>query len=274
MTDVPVEIDRRKFLAGLAAAGLAPALPDGLETAPEADVSQQWLVQNETPIVFEVEDYGAIASPNVKEPKCNRDIFDDVTTSYIKTIEDIIYEIESCYALREHFRWLAYRRQDELGSELDELDHQLQSLEAEGNERPVEDMLALSERRDRVQLQLEQFDNFNEDDNWKALITGEGEANVQTFVKEIEKWLAEEPDWNLLQDLNDDWWSPRGDAKKFFADLPNDIRRALGVIIVEGDRPGSTYFAAELEKPIEETNRLAEVMNIPIRFRKAAPENG
>jgi hypothetical protein len=40
----------------------------------------------------------------------------------------------------------------------------------------------------------------------------------------------------------------------------------LGVDIVEGEHPGSTYYAAELRGNIDEANRAAEAAGIPVRF--------
>ena len=36
--------------------------------------------------------------------------------------------------------------------------------------------------------------------------------------------------------------------------------------IVEGDRPGSTYYAAELRGDMDTANRAAEAAGIPVRF--------
>lgn len=56
----------------------------------------------------------------------------------------------------------------------------------------------------------------------------------------------------------------QGDALRFFSHFEHiedfDIR------IVEGDCPGSSYFAAELRSSIEEANAIAESLSIPIRF--------
>ena len=41
----------------------------------------------------------------------------------------------------------------------------------------------------------------------------------------------------------------------------------LEIFIVEGEHPGSTYYAAELQIPIEEANRRAIAANIPFRFK-------
>ena len=40
----------------------------------------------------------------------------------------------------------------------------------------------------------------------------------------------------------------------------------LNIVVIEGDCPGSSYFAAELRMDLDEANVLAEEFDIPIRF--------
>jgi hypothetical protein len=42
----------------------------------------------------------------------------------------------------------------------------------------------------------------------------------------------------------------------------------LGVDIVEGEHPGSTYYAAELRGDIDVANRAAEAAGLRVRFVK------
>ena len=57
-------------------------------------------------------------------------------------------------------------------------------------------------------------------------------------------------------------------AIDFFRDQDPATLELLGVSIVEGDCPGSTYFAAELNNTVEDANRIAIEHKIPIRFIK------
>jgi hypothetical protein len=36
--------------------------------------------------------------------------------------------------------------------------------------------------------------------------------------------------------------------------------------VIDGEHPGSTYYAAELRVDIEEANRAAEAAGMPVRF--------
>ena len=56
-------------------------------------------------------------------------------------------------------------------------------------------------------------------------------------------------------------------AYQFFNSMDYADPRTLGVKVIEGEFPGSTYFEAELRIPIEEANARAEAAGIPIRFK-------
>ncbi|HEB51829.1 MAG TPA: hypothetical protein ENI87_01105 [bacterium] len=86
----------------------------------------------------------------------------------------------------------------------------------------------------------------------------------------VEAWLQDEPDtWG--SELWPDEVSGQGRVLQFFRDgSGSKWCTELGVDVVEGEHPGSTYYAAELRIPIEEANRRAERLGIPIRFRPAS----
>lgn len=56
-------------------------------------------------------------------------------------------------------------------------------------------------------------------------------------------------------------------AYRFFSGMDYADLKTLGVKLIEGEHPGSTYFAAELAIPIEEANARAEAAGIDIRFK-------
>jgi hypothetical protein len=55
---------------------------------------------------------------------------------------------------------------------------------------------------------------------------------------------------------------------EFFESLPFATLEAIGVVIVEGDHPGSTYYAAELSGSIELANVKVAELELPFRFKK------
>ena len=70
-----------------------------------------------------------------------------------------------------------------------------------------------------------------------------------------------DPKWDNLITL-------RGrSAYRFFSNLPYADLRTLGVKVIEGEFPGSSYYEAELRIPIEKANARAEEAGIDIRFK-------
>jgi hypothetical protein len=50
--------------------------------------------------------------------------------------------------------------------------------------------------------------------------------------------------------------------------MDRDTRQALGVVIVEGEHPGSSYYAAELRNDIDSANETATELELPFRFKQ------
>ncbi len=88
---------------------------------------------------------------------------------------------------------------------------------------------------------------------------------VQLNPQQFEKLESEATEWSQLPPENDE---PDGQAYAldYFRDLDPEICDLLGVSIIEGDHPGSSYFAAELDSSVEEANQIAAEHQIPIRF--------
>lgn len=85
-------------------------------------------------------------------------------------------------------------------------------------------------------------------------------------VPVIETWFGEPPNWNFEDDSLPESGTAQGAALEFFRDMASDELETLGVDIVEGEHPGSTYYAAELRGDIDEANRAAEAAGIAVRF--------
>ncbi|MEY3253467.1 MAG: hypothetical protein RL227_2440 [Pseudomonadota bacterium] len=102
-------------------------------------------------------------------------------------------------------------------------------------------------------------------ENW---IRAEDHANLPRLRAVVAEWLAEPIDWDEF-DYFDAGGTPMGAAKAFFEELDQETLRALKIKIVDGDRPGSTCYAAELHMDLHETNTKAQAMDMPFRFRAA-----
>lgn len=104
------------------------------------------------------------------------------------------------------------------------------------------------------------------EDNWAKWVkaaTGDDRAAIDD---EIEAWLDEEPDWCNEADALYDTGTAQGAAYRHFLREDSGLMEALGIVVIEGDCPGSSYFAAELHLPIDEANAIAQAQGWSIRF--------
>ena len=100
-----------------------------------------------------------------------------------------------------------------------------------------------------------------------SLTSSEFEARI---IPAIDKWFGEPPDRRGDEsDYLPESGTAQGAAMEFFNEMPVDDLEKLGVEIIEGECPGSTYYAAELRMDIVEANRIAKIEDIPVRFKKA-----
>ena len=85
---------------------------------------------------------------------------------------------------------------------------------------------------------------------------------------EMKKWAVSEPDWsNEEANYFSIPASGQDYAFMYFRDLFDiEANEKLGVQIIEGEHPASTYYAATLTKPIDEANLIAVSEDIPVRF--------
>lgn len=122
---------------------------------------------------------------------------------------------------------------------------------------------------DVLECELSDPDWFDEDedvpDDWEAWLMSADEETIDMLIDRVNDWINDIPDERDYEIANLRGYSGRGDALRFFRD---DFAYCddLDIVVVEGDCPGSSYFAAELRKDIDEANALAQELDIPIRF--------
>jgi len=85
-----------------------------------------------------------------------------------------------------------------------------------------------------------------------------------TYIDET--WLQKELNWRD-GDYFPSQYSSVAVAKEYFEALDYETLNALGVDIIEGEHPGSTYYAAELRQDIDHANQVARDMGLDFRFR-------
>jgi hypothetical protein len=93
---------------------------------------------------------------------------------------------------------------------------------------------------------------------------------AEKVVPEIQQWLTEPPNWEEEDCDYFERYCPEGQALAFFRDMDDDDLKRLGVEVIEGEFPGSSYFGANLRKDVDEANRIAQEAGIAVRFRADA----
>lgn len=89
------------------------------------------------------------------------------------------------------------------------------------------------------------------------------------LTRELQRWFEQKPDFEE-RDSNDIVRPMDGRqlAFRLFWDFDPEILDALEIYVVEGDSPGSTYYAAEMHGDVDEANRIARELEMPWRFRR------
>lgn len=87
-------------------------------------------------------------------------------------------------------------------------------------------------------------------------------GNLNEHIAQVESWLNESIDWDYAPVTV----GPVGEAYQYFNNFAWSTHEDLGIVVIEGEHPGSSYYAAELRVPLEEANNRAQSLGLPIRF--------
>ena len=207
---------------------------------------------SEVPIIeFEVDDGGTLRMADYADAERRADFDDYVPNFWSDSPKDLVEAMDECQPLAWavggiYFEFRAGIKEDLRDTQGDgslekrrraSLATRLEMLPEEPEEGAVEWLLGLS---------------CKEFDHW--------------VVSEIDKWLDEPPDWGSEQDYLPESGTAKGAALEYFQNMAIDKLETLGVEVIEGEHPGSTYYAAELTGDIDVANRAAEASGIPVRF--------
>jgi hypothetical protein len=237
-------LNRRNFLLSLIALGANYSLSDD---ATAQAVTKAWVEALAEPWYFSVDTHGTITEPDYPQNETWGEIF-SIDITGIKTPEDLVREVDRCMPLREHFSVLA---SDELDSLIEDVDSDTEPCPA--RRRHINQVIAALEA--------------HPDEGWYDWIQLEGQAGVERFKDMIAEWADEPANYIQIEYFPADYGA-QGKAMVFFESLGHQILKALGVVIVEGEHPGSTYYAAELRKDIESANETAAGLKVPFRFKR------
>ena len=210
---------------------------------------------------YEVATHRTLTDPKVPTPSVRADVFERVSPGIIRTTDDLISDVNGCRPLASHFSLLA--------------EAHLASIE----EEPEDEDSGLGFIARRRLAFLATALRHDPDSGWRDWVRHEGDPGLGGFKELIEEWLAESIDWDEAEEF-DSCWSGQSAALGFFSGLDAEVRKLLGVVIIEGEHPGSSYYAAELQGDILPANEAAQALGLAFRFRiqdqgaAAAPISG
>jgi hypothetical protein len=122
---------------------------------------------------------------------------------------------------------------------------------------------------DVLESELSDPDWFAEDesvpDDWEEWLKTAADSTIGLLIERVNDWINDTPDEHDYESADLGGYSGRGHALRFFRD-DFEYGDDFDIVVVEGDCPGSSYFAAELRMDVDEANALAKDLGIPIRF--------
>lgn len=199
----------------------------------------------EVSTIFEVDEYGALRQRGVPYPKTHADLYPEVDPSDIRQAVDAV-------ELIDRHPGLAARVQQLIQDELDDIQQALGQFPPGS---PAATMV-----QDRVDALAERVDDCGA---WvKDLLPHQ----LGPIRRQVEDWLRSPIDWTACEMPM--YAGPTGEALAHFEGLPSDLLEELGVRLVHGDHPGSSYSAAELTGDLERANAVATENGLDFRFMR------
>lgn len=110
----------------------------------------------------------------------------------------------------------------------------------------------------------------DQDYGWIDWLKRSPSKNRKLIYDEVERYLEEAPDYSAEWESLPDTANAQGAAYQFFHSEDWDLLDQLGIVIVDGEHPGSSYFAAELRVPVAEANQRPNALAVAYRFKAEA----
>lgn len=190
---------------------------------------------------FEVDEGGTLTLLGAEELICHRQIFTDIEPDRLLSATDLIDAIEGTYPLQAHIERL---------------------FETESSARDAHPYICSvlsSSAPESV------WPSDNEDSCWQSWIEGLSTEGLVKVRGHIESWLDDDVDWAYVEYFPTTI-GPQGEALSYFESVPSTELDVLGIHLVYGDHPSSSYYAAELRSDIEVANTRAAERGLSFRF--------
>jgi hypothetical protein len=216
------------------------------------DMSKPKSAKAKEPVIdFDVNSSGTLSLSNFTEFETRSEFYDSISGSWSQSPGDLAEAMDECPPLS----WAVHSIYSEIREEV-QFD-----FDATTGQSGI-----LAKRSNALKARLNAMPEEPEEgaESWLlTLINSEFEDHV---VPEIEKWFDSPPNWNWEDDYLPKDSTSQGAALEFFQRMDGDDLDVIGVVIVEGEHPGSTYYAAELKVDLETANKAAIKAGIPVRF--------
>ncbi len=206
--------------------------------------------------VFHVDESGTLTMADFWQPVTRSEVYEHIAEGWSRSPVDLVRVMDACSPLAWEVHSLYSTVREQVEHELEEVEGQEgRSYMKKRRARALADRLEVMPPDSEVGAQ-----------DWVlSLAQAEFEAQI---VPSIEQWFSQPPDWRYEDDCQDEGSTAQGAALQFFQGMDRAQRRVLGVKVVEGEHPGSSYYAAELTVDIEAANKAAEEAGIPVRFAR------
>jgi len=201
--------------------------------------------------VFEVSGDGTLRMAHFAEAQTRAEFYDSVVGDWSRSPKDLANDMDAC----EPLAWAVHSIYSDFRSELEA---KLLDMQRAGSGNKA----AIAELASSLEALPEEPEEGAAD--WLVSLTSkEFEDRV---VPEINQWFGEAPNWGWEDEHLPQEATAQGVALLYFSDMAEEDLEALGVDLIEGEHPGSSYYAAELSGDIEDANRAAEAAGIGVRF--------
>ena len=219
------------------------------------DMSKSKGAKAKEPIIdFDVNSSGTLSLSNFTELESRSEFYDSVSGSWSQSPADLAEAMDECPPLA----WAVHSIYSEIREEI-QFD-----FDAIAGKSGV-----WVKRSNALKVRLDAMPEEPEEGAESWLLTLTNSEFEEQVVPEIEKWFKSPPNWNWEDDYLPKNSTSQGAALEFFQRMDGDDLDVIGVVIIEGEHPGSTYYAAELEVDLDTANKAAAEAGIPVRFNRA-----
>mgnify|MGYP001461362828 CR=1 FL=1 len=202
-------------------------------------------------VEFIVGEGGTLSMSGTPVPEARYEVYEHIADDWQASAQDLFDAMDQC----EPLAWAVHAIYEEVREQVES------SLK-----------LAVAQRafnQPRINALAKRLSRMPDDPSEAAgewLLALSDEEFDQLIVPVIRDWFDAAPDPIHETDYLPDTATPQGLAMTYWQQAEAALREALGVVIVEGEHPGSTYFAAELTQPVDLANQRALALKVPIRF--------